>query len=196
MDLNRPALPLQNKATKRKALAATAIAAALLLSACGGGAAPQGAEQAAAADPSSGANASGAVNICGVKDASGIYKGTAEAFTKANGKVTAKYTEIGATTDEARTQIVQRLEGKSTECDIFLTDVIWTSEFASQGWLLDQTKLVEANKDRLIPSTVETTKYQDKYWASPFFTNPGLIYEQKEMVAQSESWQQLYADAA
>ncbi|MBT2586685.1 ABC transporter substrate-binding protein [Arthrobacter sp. ISL-95] len=196
MDLNRPALPLQDKATTRKALAATAIAAALLLSACGGGAAPQGAEQAAAADPSSGANASGAVNICGVKDASGIYKGTAEAFTKANGKVTAKYTEIGATTDEARTQIVQRLEGKSTECDLFVTDVIWTSEFASQGWLLDQTKLVEANKDRLIPSTVETTKYQDKYWASPFFTNAGLIYYQKDKVAKPETWQQLYAEAA
>ncbi|MDO5866203.1 MULTISPECIES: ABC transporter substrate-binding protein [Paenarthrobacter] len=201
MDLNRPAFPLQsqnNAATprNRKAMAATAIAAALLLSACGGGAAPQGAEQAAAADPASGANASGAVNICGVKDASGIYKGTAEAFTKANGKVTAKYTEIGATTDEARTQIVQRLEGKSTECDLFLTDVIWTSEFASQGWLLDQTKLVEANKDRLIPSTVETTKYQDKYWASPFFTNAGLIYYQKDKVAKPESWQQLYAEAA
>ncbi|MFJ4262675.1 ABC transporter substrate-binding protein [Paenarthrobacter nicotinovorans] len=196
MDLNQPALPLQNKAFKRTALAATAIAAALLLSACGGGAAPQGAEQAAAADPSSGANASGAVNVCGVKDASGIYKGTAEAFTKANGKVTAKYTEIGATTDEARTQIVQRLEGKSTECDIFISDVIWTSEFASQGWLLDQTKLVEANKDRLIPSTVETTKYQDKYWASPFFTNAGLIYYQKDKVAKPETWQQLYAEAA
>ncbi|BCW50004.1 ABC transporter substrate-binding protein [Arthrobacter sp. StoSoilB13] len=196
MDLNRPALPLQNKARNRKTLAATAIAAALLLSACGGGAAPQAAEKAAAADPASGANASGAVNICGVKDASGIYKGTAEAFTKANGKVTAKYTEIGATTDEARTQIVQRLEGKSTECDLFLTDVIWTSEFASQGWLLDQTKLVEANKDRLIPSTVETTKYQDKYWASPFFTNAGLIYYQKDKVAKPESWQQLYAEAA
>nr|WP_218649285.1 ABC transporter substrate-binding protein [Paenarthrobacter nitroguajacolicus] len=196
--MNRPALPLQNKAPRnRKALgAATAIAAALLLSACGGGAAPQSAEQAAAADPASGADASGAVNICGVKDASGIYKGTAEAFTKANGKVTAKYTEIGATTDEARTQIVQRLEGKSTECDLFLTDVIWTSEFASQGWLLDQTKLVEANKDRLIPSTVETTKYEDKYWASPFFTNAGLIYYQKDKVAKPESWQQLYAEAA
>ncbi|XAZ30971.1 ABC transporter substrate-binding protein [Paenarthrobacter ureafaciens] len=195
MDLNRPASPLQNK-RNRKALAATAVAAALLLSACGGGAAPQGAEKAAAADPSSGANASGAVNICGVKDASGIYKGTAEAFTKANGKVTAKYTEIGATTDEARTQIVQRLEGKSTECDIFLSDVIWTSEFASQGWLLDQTELVEANKDRLIPSTVETTKYQDKYWASPFFTNAGLIYYQKDKVAKPETWQQLYTEAA
>ncbi|UOD80714.1 ABC transporter substrate-binding protein [Paenarthrobacter ureafaciens] len=75
-------------------------------------------------------------------------------------------------------------------------DVIWTSEFASQGWLLDQTELVEANKDRLIPSTVETTKYQDKYWASPFFTNAGLIYYQKDKVAKPETWQQLYTEAA
>nr|WP_235047112.1 extracellular solute-binding protein [Arthrobacter nitrophenolicus] len=103
---------------------------------------------------------------------------------------------MGATTDEMRTQAVQRLEGKSAECDLFLTDVIWTSEFASQGWILDQTELVEANKDRLIPSTVETAKYEDKYWASPFFTNAGLIYYQKDKVAKPDTWQQLYAEAA
>jgi multiple sugar transport system substrate-binding protein len=177
-------------------IAAAAMAASLLLSGCGGSAATQGAEKAAAADPASAANASGNLNICGGKDASGIYKGTADAFTQANPGITAKFTEIGATTDEARTQAVQRLEGKSTECDIFLLDVIWTSEFASQGWLLDQTKLVEANKDRLIPSTLETTKFQDKYWGSPFFTNAGLIYYDKDKVAKPETWTQLYADAA
>lgn len=186
----------QARRVRVTALAATAMVAGLLMSGCGGGAAPQGAEKAPAADPASAANATGSVNICGGKDASGIYKGTTEAFTKANGKVTAKYTEIGATTDEARTQAVQRLEGKSTECDLFLTDVIWTSEFASQGWLLDQTKLVESTKDRLIPSTVKTTKYKDKYWASPFFTNAGLIYYQKDKVAKPATWQQLYAEAA
>ncbi|MEV8000128.1 ABC transporter substrate-binding protein [Arthrobacter sp. KFRI-F3372] len=216
MDLIRPSFPLHEETTaasvpsarrsgmgaasRRRtritAAAAAAMAAGLLLTACGGGAATQGADQPAAADPASAANATGSLNVCGGKDASGIYKGTVEAFTKANGKVTAKYTEIGATTDEARTQAVQRLEGKSSECDIFVTDVIWTSEFASQGWLLDQTKLVEANKDRLIPSTVETAKYEDKYWASPFFTNAGLVYYQKDKVAKPETWQQLYAEAA
>ncbi|MBT2513428.1 ABC transporter substrate-binding protein [Arthrobacter sp. ISL-30] len=177
-------------------MAAAALTAVLLLSGCGGGPASQGTENAAAADPASAANASGNLNICGGKDASGIYRGTAAAFTKENPGITAKFTEIGATTDEARTQAVQRLEGKSTECDIFLLDVIWTSEFASQGWLLDQTKLVEANKDRLIPSTLETTKFEDKYWGSPFFTNAGLIYYSKNRVSRPETWTQLYADAA
>ncbi|MCA4134103.1 ABC transporter substrate-binding protein [Arthrobacter sp. M4] len=190
--------PLASAARRGRPLtvAATALAATLLLSACGGGAATPGAEKAAAADPTSGANASGNLTICGGKDASGIYKGTAAAFSKENPKITAKYTEIGATTDEARTQAVQRLEGKSTECDIFMLDVIWTSEFASQGWLLDQTKLVESNKDRLIPSTVETTKYKERYWGSPFFTNAGLIYYAKGKVAKPETWTQLYAEAA
>ena len=215
MDLIRPSSPLQEdttaasvpsarksgtggasrRRTRITAAAAAAMAAGLLLTACGGGAATQ-ATEAPAADPASAANATGSLNVCGGKDASGIYKGTVEAFTTANGKVTAKYTEIGATTDEARTQAVQRLEGKSSECDIFLTDVIWTSEFASQGWILDQTELVEANKDRFIPSTVETAKYEDKYWASPFFTNAGLVYYQKDKVAKPETWQQLYAEAA
>jgi multiple sugar transport system substrate-binding protein len=188
--------PASRRTSGRTLAVAAAMAACLLLSGCGGGAAAPGADQAPAADPAAGAGASGSINICGGKDASGIYKGTAEAFTKANGKVTAKYTEIGATTDEMRTQAVQRLEGKSAECDLFLTDVIWTSEFASQGWILDQTELVEANKDRLIPSTVETAKYEDKYWASPFFTNAGLIYYQKDKVAKPDTWQQLYAEAA
>jgi multiple sugar transport system substrate-binding protein len=180
----KTALPGTSKFRGRHlTMAAAVMAASLLLSGCGGGAATQGAEKAAAADPASAANASGNLNICGGKDASGVYKGTADAFTKANPGITAKFTEIGATTDEARTQAVQRLEGKSTECDIFLLDVIWTSEFASQGWLLDQTKLVEANKDRLIPSTLETTKFQDKYRGSPVFTTPGLIYYDKDKVA-------------
>lgn len=196
-----PSKPVVRKSASRRharltASAVAVMAAGLLITGCGGGAATQGADNAAAADPASAAGATGSINICGGKDASGIYKGTAEAFTTANGKVTAKYTEIGATTDEARTQAVQRLEGKSTECDIFVADVIWTSEFASQGWLLDQTKLVETNKDRLIPSTVETAKYEDKYWASPFFTNAGLVYYQKDKVAKPETWQQLYAEAA
>lgn len=41
----------------------------------------------------------------------------------------------------------------------------------------------------------ETTKYRDKYWGSPFFTNAGLIYYQKDKVAKPETRQQLYAEA-
>lgn len=176
---------------------AAAVTAGLLLTGCAGGVATgPSASSVPTADPASAKDAKGSVTICGGKDASGIHKNTTEAFNKVNAGLNAKYTEIGSTTDEARTQAVQRLEGKSTECDIFMMDVIWTAEFASQGWLLDQTKLVEGIKDRLIPSTVQAVTYEGKQWATPFYTNAGLIYYQKDKVAKPETWQQLYQEAA
>ena len=178
-----------------KSVVAT-VALGILLTGCGGTSATTPSSSAAAVDPASAEGAKGNISICGGKDASGIHKNTTAAFNKAHPGMTAKFTEIGSTTDEARTQAVQRLEGKSTECDIFMTDVIWTAEFASQGWLLDQTKLVEGIKDRLIPSTVKAVEYQDKYWATPFYTNAGLIYYLKDKVAEPKTWQQLYQEAA
>ncbi|MFJ5862395.1 ABC transporter substrate-binding protein [Pseudarthrobacter sp. NPDC092439] len=177
---------------------AATVVAGVMLAGCGNQPASDSAAApaAAVADPKSAEGAKGNVNLCGGKDASGIHKNTTAAFNKANPGMTAKYTEIGSTTDEARTQAVQRLEGKSTECDIFMTDVIWTAEFASQGWLLDQTELMDGIKDRLIPSTTESAKYEGKYWATPFYTNAGLIYYQKDKVAKPETWQQLYQEAA
>ncbi|HEU4667942.1 MAG TPA: ABC transporter substrate-binding protein [Arthrobacter sp.] len=177
---------------------AATVVAGVMLAGCGNQPASEStkAPAAAVADLKSAEGAKGNIHLCGGKDASGIHKNTTAAFNAANPGMTAKYTEIGATTDEARTQAVQRLEGKSTECDIFMTDVIWTAEFASQGWLLDQTELMEGIKDRLIPSTTETVKYDGKYWATPFYTNAGLIYYQKDKVAKPETWQQLYKEAA
>ena len=172
------------------------MTAGVLLTGCGGSSGGPSAPGAPAVDPASAKDAKGSITICGGKDVSGIHKNTTAAFAAANPGLTATYTEIGATTDEARTQAVQRLEGKSTECDIFMTDVIWTAEFASQGWLLDQTALVEGIGDGLIPSTVKAVTYEGKQWATPFYTNAGLIYYQKDKVARPETWQQLYEEAA
>ena len=55
---------------------------------------------------------------------------------------------------------------------------------------------MEKIKDRLIPSTAQTALYDGKYWATPFYTNAGLIYSAKGKVAKPSTWQELYAEAA
>lgn len=171
-------------------------AVGLALSGCGGTAGPSAGPSAPVVDAASAKGASGSLSVCGGRDSVGLYKGTIDAFMKANPGITAKYTVLGATTDESRTQAVQRLQAKSSECDLYLTDVTWTPEFASQGWLQDMTKVTDAVKDTLIPSTVATTQYKGKSWATPFYTNAGLIYYAKDKVAKPETWQQLYTEAA
>lgn len=193
-----PYLRRSASSRRRKAAAVLAAAVSLALSGCGSSSAePQSAGPSAqVVDPASAKGASGSLSICGGRDSVGLYKGTVDAFMKANPGITAKYTVLGATTDESRTQAVQRLQAKSSECDLYLTDVTWTPEFASQGWLQDMTKVTEAVKGTLIPSTVATTQYKGKSWATPFYTNAGLIYYAEDKVAKPETWQQLYAEAS
>lgn len=183
---------------RRRIAAALAAAGAigLVLSGCGNSASPSAGPSAHVVDPDSASGASGTLSICGGRDSVGLYQGTVDAFMKANPGITAKYTVLGATTDDARTQAVQRLQAKSSECDLYLTDVTWTPEFASQGWLQDMSKVTDAVKSTLIPSTVATTQYKGKSWATPFYTNAGLIYYAKDKVAKPDTWQQLYAEAA
>ena len=88
-------------------------------------------------------DASGEIAICGSKDSTGIHGKLMDLFNTAQPAVTAKYVELGPDTDSARTAAIQRLEGGATDCDIYLTDVTWTPEWASQGWIYDQTDLVE-----------------------------------------------------
>jgi multiple sugar transport system substrate-binding protein len=178
-----------------KSVVAT-VAVGVLLAGCGGTPATSRTSTAAAVDLKSAEGAKGDITICGGKDASGIHKNTTAAFHAANPTMNAKYVEIGSSTDQQRTQTVQRLEGKSTECDIFMMDVTWAPEFAAQNWLLDQTPVMEEIKDRLIPSTAQTALYDGKYWATPFYTNAGLIYSAKGKVAKPATWQELYAEAA
>jgi multiple sugar transport system substrate-binding protein len=72
-------------------------------------------------------------------------------------------------------------------------DVIWTAEFAAQGWLRDLTPAVRARAGAFIPSTLATAKFEGRYWAVPFNTNAGLLYYDKTKVGTPpRTWQQAY----
>lgn len=146
-------------------------------------------------DPAIADGASGDVTICGNKD-NGTYTKLTESFNAKRTGVTAHYLEIGQDTDSTRTQAIQRLEGGSHGCDIYVMDVTWTSEWAAQGWVQDHSRLVEEHRADLIPSTLETVRYDDRYWAVPFFTNAGLLFYREDRVPPPTTWEQVYANAA
>lgn len=138
----------------------------------------------------------GSVAMCAQTDTSGDFQAMLEAFMEENPGVEAEHVDLGNDTDTARTQMVQRMEGQSTQCDLFQMDVTWVSEFAAQGWLMDQTDLVESLSDDLLESTVESASYDGSYWGTPHYTDASLIYYRPDEVSEPETWQQLYEDAA
>ena len=143
------------------------------------------------------ARAEGDVTWCIGKDTTGAFSTVVEDFNEANPNANAELLELPTAADEQRRLQIQRLRAESPECDLLGLDVIWTAEYAAQGWLLDLTDAVERRKDEFIPSTVETALYEGKYWAIPFNTNAGFIYWRTDQAGDQppQDWESMYETA-
>ncbi|GAA2804410.1 ABC transporter substrate-binding protein [Saccharopolyspora taberi] len=156
--------------------------------------APERAPEGTVTDPASARGASGDVTICGHRD-TGVFKTLTDSFNARATGVTARYVELGQDTDITRAQAIQRLEGGSAECDLYLMDVTWTGEWAAQSWVQDQSRLVEQRGDDLIPSTLDTARYDGRHWGTPFYTNAGLMFYRSDRVPPPTTWKQVYEQA-
>jgi multiple sugar transport system substrate-binding protein len=142
--------------------------------------------------------ATGTVTYCLGKDTSGNNTAAVQQFNAkfAASGLKAKLLEFPESADEQRNQFVQREQAKSPECDVFLSDVIWTAEFAQQKWLLDMSDYIQPRQSEFIPSTLETIHYNGNYYGVPQATDSAFIYYRSDKVKSvPQTWQQLYAEA-
>ncbi len=182
---------------KRPGWIALVIALMLIGSGCGDdeGSAGGGA-QTPDVDEVAEARAEGDVTWCIGKDTTGAFSTVVKNFNEAN-PARVRLLELPEAADEQRRLQIQRLRAESPECDVLGMDVIWTAEYAAQGWLMDLTQAVEERGDAFIESTLDTAEYDGKYWAFPFNTNAGFIYWRTDQVGDEPpaSWEDMY-DAA
>jgi multiple sugar transport system substrate-binding protein len=201
-------------ASRKRFAAAAVVAIAMFVAACGsddkGGSTATGGASAStqATGATKGANqaptlaasqdATGSVTYCLGKDTAGNNTAAVKDFNAKFGGagLTAKLLEFPTSADEQRNQFVQRQESKSAECDVFLSDVIWTAEFANQKWLLDMSDYVNTRKDEFIPSTLETINFEGKYFGVPQATDSAFMYYRDDKVKSvPKTWQELYTAA-
>jgi multiple sugar transport system substrate-binding protein len=143
--------------------------------------------------PGMAANPKGNVTWCIGKDTTGAFSEVVKLYDQAHPGAHVKLLELPTSADAQRTQLVQREQAKSPECDVLGMDVTWTAEFAAQGWLRDVTPAINARKGEFIPSTLGTTQINGKYWAIPFNTNAGFLYYNSSKIKQPPTtWQQAY----
>jgi multiple sugar transport system substrate-binding protein len=182
-------------------MAIAAAIAVLAIAGCGddddGGGGGGGGGATADAESVTQAKAEGDVTWCIGKDTTGAFSTVVDNYNKANPNANAKLLELPTAADEQRRLQIQRLRAESPECDVLGMDVIWTAEYAAQGWLLDVTEAVNKRKDEFIPATLETALYEDKYWAIPFNTNAGFIYWRTDQAGDQPppSWEEMYQTA-
>jgi multiple sugar transport system substrate-binding protein len=96
-------------------------------------------------------------------------------------------------------QLVANLQARSDVYDVMSLDVIWTAEFASNGWITALQASIIPPGQFLRPA-VGTAMYRGHLYAVPFTSNAGLLYYRKDLLAAAGlrppgTWAQLENEA-
>jgi multiple sugar transport system substrate-binding protein len=97
--------------------------------------------------------------------------------------------------DDQYAQLVTNLQARSDAYDVMNLDVIWTAQFASNGWVVPLNPGQFPLGDFLAPA-VDTARYQGRFWAVPFTSNAELLYYRSDILKQAgvkppRTWGQL-----
>ena len=86
--------------------------------------------------------------------------------------------------DDQHAQMVANLQTGSGPYDVLSLDVIWTAEFASNGWIVPISPRLVPLSD-FLPPAVATARYDGRLYAVPFTSNAGLLYYRKDILAKA-----------
>lgn len=97
-------------------------------------------------------------------------------------------------TDERRQLLAIELNARMNTFDVMTLDVIWTGEFAENGWLEELTDLRERVEAASQAGPFQSGMWQGKLWAAPFTSDAGLLYYRSDLVpTPPRTWPELMA---
>lgn len=164
------------------------LAAGLLLAGCTtAGASPGG--------PAPSPDGIGPITFAIGKDNSGWLRGIIAGWNRQHPSQKATLLLLPEAANDQLAQLVANLQAKSDLYDVIDMDVIWTAEFASNGWIIPLPQGQFPLGDFLKPA-VDTAMYQGRLYAVPDYSNAGLLYYRKDILAKAgkqppRTWAQL-----
>ena len=129
------------------------------------------------------------------KDNPGWLQGVITGWNQRNPSQKVTLLLLPEASNDQLAQLVANLQAKSAEYDVIDMDVIWTAEFASNGWIIPLPQSQFPLGDFLKPA-VDTAMYQGRLYAVPDYSNADLLYYRKDILAKAgkqppKTWAQL-----
>jgi multiple sugar transport system substrate-binding protein len=136
-------------------------------------------------------------------DTSGATQALIGMFNQQNaGKIKVVWQTQASNTDTYFSNVKRALQAKSTTPDVFAGDVIWPAQLASQGLVLPLDQYWPKSEwGKYLDGPVLDVQYKGHIYAAPWFTDYGLIYYRKDLLAKYNlpvptTWEQLRSEAA
>ena len=180
--------------TRRAVALAVAGGLVLLASACGGDDGSSG----SGGGTTGALEGRGPITFATGKDTSGFLPKQVEAWNSQHPTEKVEIKELPEDADAQRQQMIQNAQNKSDAFSVLNMDVVWTSEFAANQWIVQLPEDKFPDLSKLIPATVETAKYRDKLYAVPITSDGGLLYYRKDLLDQAgvqvpKTWDEMLA---
>ncbi|MET9342777.1 MULTISPECIES: ABC transporter substrate-binding protein [unclassified Nonomuraea] len=142
-----------------------------------------------------GEDPNGPITFATGRDTTGYLQPLLDRWNKAHPAQKVTLLELPEAADEQRAQLVANLQARSDRYDVLGLDVVWTAEFADNGWIIPLER-GQFPLDRFLPPVVDTAVYRGKLWAVPYTSNAGLLYYRKDLVKKPPTtWAALRAQA-
>jgi multiple sugar transport system substrate-binding protein len=167
---------------------AVVVAGLLLTAGCtSGGASPGGSA------PST--DGIGPITFAIGKDNPGWLQGVITGWNQRNPSQKVTLLLLPEASNDQLAQLTANLQAKSAEYDVIDMDVIWTAEFASNGWIIPLPQS-QFPLGLFLKPAVDTATYQGRLYAVPDYSNADLLYYRKDILAKAgkqppKTWAQL-----
>ena len=174
---------MTSKTVKRALVASLSAAAVLVTAACSstpaapGTAAPGG----QAAGPAANWDEKGPITYVQGKDTSGNLKAEIDEWNAANPNEQVTFVELSDSADQQRDAMIQRARASSDEFTVMSVDVVWTAEFAANGWL-EELPADKAPLTGHLKGSIDSVTYFNKVYAYPSTSDGGMLYYRKDLL--------------
>jgi multiple sugar transport system substrate-binding protein len=127
----------------------------------------------------------GPITVVQGKDNNGALPLYTEMWNKLHPDQKVTYKEQSDQADQQLSDLLQHFQQKLTDYDVVSTDVVWTQQLASQGYLQPLTGAYKLDESGIVPAVLATSKYRGVQYAAPSSTDSQILYYRKDWLGSN-----------
>lgn len=135
----------------------------------------------------------GTLSILMEPDGTGVWRDLFAQFRERNPDIPVTFVEGPPATNTREDMYSTAFLAGQGGFDVVYSDVVWIPKFAAAGWLMDLSERVSpSDLEDFLPADIRGGTYKGRLYRVPAFTDAGLLYYRKDLVASPpETFEQL-----
>ena len=121
-------------------------------------------------------------------DGSGTVQRFIDDFNAAHaGRIEVTWRQMDRDNNTHHDQLVSDFEAEADSPHVIASDVIWTAEFAKNGWVEDVTKPFydDYERDAFLGPALDSATHRLRIWGVPWYSDASILFYRKDLLAAS-----------